>query len=103
MHRRALEQHADLALRLASLERHGLREPLEQSHGGGYVLASPSEAWESIVVLDDSPVRVASTCTHLVMVLCDLVLERHTLLLHMESRGFNLSLSLPPLVHTWVG
>jgi hypothetical protein len=103
MHGRALEQRADLALCLVSLRHRGLREPPEQSRHGSYVLASLGEAWESIVVLDDSSVRVASTCTHLVMVLCDLVLERRTLLLQMESRGFKLSLSLPPLVHTWVG
>jgi hypothetical protein len=40
---------------------------------------------------------------HLVMVLCDLMLEHLTLLLQMESHGFELSLSLPQLVHAQVG
>jgi hypothetical protein len=40
---------------------------------------------------------------HLVMVLCDLVLEHLTLLLQMESLDFELSLSLPQLVHAHVG
>jgi hypothetical protein len=59
--------------------------------------------WESIVVLNNSPVRVARMRMHLIMVLCDLVLEHFTLLFQMESHGFELSLSLPQLVHVQVG
>jgi hypothetical protein len=71
----------DFALCLASLGRRGLREPSEQSRHRGYVLARPSEAWEFVVILDDSPVRVMGTRAHLTVVLCDLVLERRVLLL----------------------
>jgi hypothetical protein len=76
-----LEQRADLALRLASLGRRGLQKPSEQSRHHGYVLACSGEAWEPVVVLDNSPMRVASTSAHLVMVLCDLMLERRGFLL----------------------
>jgi hypothetical protein len=44
-------------------------------------LALPSEARESIVVLDDSLVRVMGMQAHLTVVLCDLVLEHRALLL----------------------
>jgi hypothetical protein len=47
--------------------------------------------------------RVAGPSAHLVMVLGDLMLERHALLLQMESRGFELPLSLPQLAHMRVG
>jgi hypothetical protein len=76
-----LEQRVDLALCLASLGGSGLREPSEQSHHRGYVLAHLDEAWESVVVLDDSLVRIMGTRAHLVMVLCDLMLEHRVLLL----------------------
>jgi hypothetical protein len=85
---------------LASLGHRGLWEPLEQSHHGGYVLARPGKARESVVILDDSSVRVTGTRAHFVMVLCDLVLEHHVLLLQMESCGLKLLLPLPQLVHT---
>jgi hypothetical protein len=67
---------------------------LEQSHRRSYVLACPGEAWEPIIILDDSLMHVAGLSTHLIMVLCDLMLERRALLLQMESCGFELSLSL---------
>jgi hypothetical protein len=98
-----LEQRVYLALRLASLGHHGLREPSEQSRRCGFVLACPGEAWKIVIILDDSPMRVASLSAHLIMVLRDLVLERRALLLQIEPRSFELSLSLPQLVHTWVG
>jgi hypothetical protein len=41
---------------------------------------SPERSGESIVVLNNSPVRVARMRMHLIMVLCDLVLEHLTLL-----------------------
>jgi hypothetical protein len=93
----------NFTLCLASVGRRRLREPSEQGRRRGYVLARPGEAQESIVVLDDSSVCVAGTRTHLVVVLCNLVLERRVLLLQIESRGFELSLPLPQLVHVWVG
>jgi hypothetical protein len=70
-----------LTLRLASLGRRGLQEPSEQSRRCGYVLACPGEAWEAVVVLNDSPMRVAGPSAHLIMVLRDLVLECPALLL----------------------
>jgi hypothetical protein len=93
----------DLALHLASLEHRGLQEPLEQSRHCGYVLACPGEAWESVIVLDDSLMCVTGMSTHVIMVLCNLMLKCRALLLQMESRGFELSLSLLQLVHTRVG
>jgi hypothetical protein len=68
-------------------------------------MACPGEVQESIVILDNSLVRVVGTRTrtHLIMVLCDLMFEHRTLLLQMESCGFELLLPLPQLVHTRVG
>jgi hypothetical protein len=103
LHHHALKQRADLTLCLASLGRRRLRKPSEQSHRHGYVLACPSEAWEPIIILDDSLMCITGTSAHLVTVLCDLVFERRVLLFQVESRSFELSLSLPQLVHTWVG
>jgi hypothetical protein len=40
---------------------------------------------------------------HLILVLCDLMLECRTLLLQMMSCGFEPSLSLSQPVHMWVG
>jgi hypothetical protein len=103
LHRRALEQRVDLTLCLASLEHHRLWEPSEQSCHRSYVLAHLGEAWESVIILDDSPVHVVGMHAHLITVLCNLMLECWSLLLQMESRGFELLLSLPQLVHMWVG
>jgi hypothetical protein len=103
LHYRVLEQCAYLVLRLASLKRRRLREPSEQSRYCGYVLTCPSKAWEAVIVLDDSSMRATGPSVHLVMVLGDLMLERHALLLQMESRGFELPLSLPQLAHMRVG
>jgi hypothetical protein len=102
LYHHALKQCADLTLCLASL-RHRLREPSEQSCRRGCVLACPGEAWESVVVLDDSPMRVAGTHAHIIMVLCNLMVKHRVLLLQMESCGFELLLLLPQLVHTRVG
>jgi hypothetical protein len=88
---------------LASLGCCGLQEPSEQSRHRGYVLACPGEARESVVILDDSPMRVTGTHAHLNVVLHDLVLEGHVLLLRMESRSLKLLLPLPQLVHTLAG
>jgi hypothetical protein len=52
-----------------------------QSCHRGYVLARSGEAWESVVVLDDSLMRIMGTHMHLIMVLCNLMLEHHVLLL----------------------
>jgi hypothetical protein len=82
----------DLTLRLASLGCHKLREPSEQSHHHGYVLAHTSESWESIIILNDFLVHIMSTRVHLVTVLCDLMLELCALLLQMESCSFELLL-----------
>lgn len=65
---------------LVSLGRRGLWEPSEQSHRYVYVLARPGEARESVIVLENSPVRVMGMRAHLTVVLCDLVLERRVLL-----------------------
>jgi hypothetical protein len=81
LHHHTLKQHADLVLHLASLGRRGVRKPSEQSRHRGYVLACPDEAWEPVIVLDNSPMLVASMSAHLIMVLCDLMLERHGFLL----------------------
>jgi hypothetical protein len=86
---------AYLALHLAFLRCHRLREPSEQSRRYGDVLACPGEVWETIIVLDDSSMHIAGLSVHLIMVLCDLMLEHHALLLQMESRGFKLPQLLP--------
>jgi hypothetical protein len=76
-----LEQRVDLELCLVPLGRHGLRKPSEQSRHRGYVLASPGEVWESVIILDDSPMCIAGKRAHLIMVLCNLMLECCALLL----------------------
>jgi hypothetical protein len=90
-------------LRLASLRRRRLREPSEQSCCYGYVLACSGKAWKAVIVLNDSPMHVTGPSVHLVMVLCNLILEHRTLLLQIESRGFELPLLLLQLAHTRVG
>jgi hypothetical protein len=50
---------------------------LKQSCHPSYVLACPSEVWESVIILDDSPMHVAVPSAHLITVLCDLMLECH--------------------------
>jgi hypothetical protein len=81
LHRHTLKQHADLMLHLASLGHRGVQKPSEQSCHRGYVLACLDEAWEPVIILDNSPMLVASMSTLLIMVLCDLMLEHRGFLL----------------------
>jgi hypothetical protein len=65
------------------LGRYGLREPSEQGHGGGYVLACSGEVREAIIVFDYPSVHVASpgVCTPVVRMMSDFMLDFYALLL----------------------
>jgi hypothetical protein len=68
---------------LVVFRRCGLWEASEQGHGGGNVLARLGEVWETVVVLDNPPVHVASpdACAPAVRATSDFTLELRALLL----------------------
>jgi hypothetical protein len=62
---------------------HELREPSEQGHDSGYVLACSGEVREAIVVFDYPSVHVMcpGTCTPVVRMTSDFTLDFYALLL----------------------
>ena len=87
LHRRALEQRADLAMGPSILGCHGLREPSEQGRHGSDVLACLGEVWEGSIAFDDPLIHVEGhgARTPTVSAALDLLLELCALLLELES------------------
>jgi hypothetical protein len=77
-----LEQRVDLTMGPVISRYYELREPSEQGHDGGNVLACPNEVWETDIVLDDPPIYVMGHGARtLVPPTLNLVLELCALLL----------------------
>ena len=80
---------------------------MEQGHHGGNVLARPGEAREGFIISDDPPIHVAGhgTGAPTVSVALDLMIKLRTLLLELESRFLDLSVSDFQLLHrhAWRG
>ena len=74
---------------------------MEQGHGGGDVLACPSEAREGFIVYDDSPVHVSShgACAPIVSAALYLPIELRVFLLELDSCFLDLSVLGFQLLH----
>jgi len=101
LHRRTLEQRAELTMGPTILGCRGLREPSKQSRRGSDVLACPSEVWEGSIVLDDPSVHITShgMCAPTVSMVLDLSIELHAFLLKLESRFLKLLVLGLQLLH----
>ena len=104
LHRRTLEQGANLTVGLTILGRRGLWKAMEQGHCGGDVLARSSKARKGFIIGDDPPVYIAGhgTCAPTVSAAFDLSIEHCALLYKLDSGFLDLSLSGFQLLHPHV-
>ena len=95
LHRRTLEQRANLAVGLTILGRHDLWKAMEQGRHGGDVLACPSEVRKGFIIGDDPSIYImgCGACTSTVSTAFDLLIDLHVFPHKLESGFIDLPLS----------